>query len=102
MDPEHAYDATAHCRQLYAENLWLRELLTRVARDLELHGTVDLPGQWGAYYGDGAYRLCVDGTIEAKLRGEAVEVGSFRTAAGAILGYGERVWRLTATTRGKP
>jgi hypothetical protein len=34
MDPS-AYDPQDHARSLYQENLWLRELRTKVAQDLE-------------------------------------------------------------------
>ena len=33
MDP--SYDPQNHARSLYRENLWLRELLAKVAQDLE-------------------------------------------------------------------
>jgi hypothetical protein len=34
MDPS-TYDLHDHAQRLYQENLWLRELLTKVAQDLE-------------------------------------------------------------------
>ena len=30
-----AYDPATHAQMLYSENLWLRQLLTRMAQDLE-------------------------------------------------------------------
>ena len=39
MDP--SYDLQEHARSLYRENLWLRELLTKVAQDLEHLAALD-------------------------------------------------------------